>query len=142
MLRQAEADSLIAMPKSFVRTTAVSLPPGSVQTHDLVGSDGREEFLFDLSRGTIRLSRIKLQTRARAVIILARLEIEGPPHTNPDGNTIVGTHLHVYREGYDDKWAYPLDPLQFSAPGEIAKTFSDFCSFCNIAPIPSFQQGL
>lgn len=76
------------------------------------------------------------------MIILVRLEVDGPPHTNPDGNLITGTHVHLYREGFDDKWAYPLDVGQFPNPNDIARTFEDFCRYCRVAPIPSFQVGL
>ena len=35
--------------------------------------------------------------------------IYGSPHTNPDDQIIGGTHLHIYKEGFDDRWAYPID---------------------------------
>ncbi len=73
MLTQAEADALVAMQKQFSYPAAISLPPGSDQTHELVGFDPKERFLLDLSRGTIRLSKVKFQTRGRSVIVLVRL---------------------------------------------------------------------
>jgi len=53
-----------------------------------------------------------------------------------------GTLLHLYREGYEDKWAYALKPSEFSNPREIVRTFEDFCRFCNIRDVPPFQEGL
>lgn len=142
MLTQAEANSLIAMQKSFVQNRPISIPPGSDQTHDLVGADPRERFLLDLWRGAIRLSKVKFQTRGRKVIVLVRLDVDGAPHTNPDGAKLGGTHLHLYREGYDAKWAFPLPPADFSDVGNLRRTFYDFCGYCRIVRPPPFQQGL
>lgn len=76
------------------------------------------------------------------MIVLIRLDIDGAPHTNPDGVRLSGTHLHLYREGYDDKWAEPLDPSRFRDTRDIQRAFEDFCGYCNIQGIPSFQPGL
>ncbi len=88
------------MRKTFIDFTTVSLPPGSDQTHELIGDDKRERFLLDLWRGTIRLSKVKFQERGRKIIVLVRLDIDGSPHTNHDGAKLNGTHLHIYREGF------------------------------------------
>lgn len=142
MLTQAEAEALIAMQKSFVNQTPLSLPAGSDQTHDLIGSDGKEKFLLDLSRGTLRLSKVKFQTRGRTVVVLVRLDLDGSPHTNPDGSRVGTTHIHLYREGFDDKWAYEIDPTAFPSLGDIEETFNSFCEYCKIGGVPSFQEGL
>lgn len=141
MLTQTEADTLLAMAKIFANRAATSIPPGTNQTRSLIGSDPKERFLLDMWRGTFRLSKIRYQTRTRQVFILARLCIDGAPHTNPDGTRLSGSHLHVYREGYDDKWAQPLDAIRFPNPTDIAQTFQNFCDFCNIQDLPRFQAG-
>lgn len=142
MLTQTEADGLIAMRKAFANPRTISLPPGADETHELVGDDKSERFMLDLWRGTLRLSKLKFQTRGRKVIVLVRLDIDGAPHTNPDGQKFGGTHLHRYREGYEDKWASALDPSDFSTPADMRRTFQDFCRYCNIDGIPLFQEGL
>jgi len=142
MLTQAVADALIGMKKTFLNNAVISLTAGSDLSYELEASAANERFLLDLSRGTIRLSKFKFQTRARTAIVLVRLDLDGSPHTNPDGTRIGGTHLHVYREGYDDKWAYPLDPHIFDNPSEIETTFKHFCIYCNIVGLPNFQKDL
>jgi Family of unknown function (DUF6978) len=142
MLTQAEADSLMAMGKAFVNQVTIKISPGTDETHELIGDDGREQFLLDLWRSTFRVSKVRFQNRARKVIVLARLELDGPPHTNPDGQRITGPHLHVYREGYEDKWAAPLDPTQFRDPSNLRQAFDDFCRFCSIHDVPQFQEEL
>lgn len=144
MLTQIEADTLVAMRKRFINLVTVSLPPGSDETHELIGDDRKERFLLDLWRGTLRLSKLKFQTRGRKVIVLVRLCIDGAPHTNPNGIRIAGTHIHVYREGYEDKWAYRLDEISqnaFRSPANIQQSFEDFCRYCNIE-VPPYQEGL
>jgi len=141
MLIQAEADTLIAMKKSFVTPVTVSLPPGTDQNHELIGEDNREKFLLDLWRGTIRLSKLRFQNRGRKVIVLVRLDINSSPHTNPDGTGIAGTHLHRYREGYEDKWAEPINLIDFPNVNDMQQGFEDFCRYCNIET-PSYQAGL
>jgi hypothetical protein len=88
---------------------------------------------------TLRLAKLKFQNRVRTVIVLARLDVDGSPHTNPDGQTIPGTHLHLFREGYDDKWAYPLNPGVFTLLTDPGTTFQEFCAFCSIESAPSVQ---
>ena len=141
MLTQSEADALIAMAKHFADATAISIPPGVDQTRDLVSIDPKERFLLDIWRATFRLSKVRYQTRGHQIIVLVRLCIDGAPHTNPDGARLTGSHLHVYREGYDDKWAQPIDPTLFVDLGNIAQLFEDFCAYCNIQRLPPFQVG-
>jgi len=140
MLTQSEAETLIRMTKYFSLPRTISVPAGTDETYELVGEDKREQFLLDLWRATLRLSKVKYQTRGRKIIVLVRVDIDGSPHTNPDGTTIAGSHIHLYREGYDDKWAYPLDPKDFSNAGGIRRTFEDFCRVCNIVDLPPFQE--
>ena len=142
MLTQTEADALIAMEKTFEIRRTITIPVGTDQTHELVGADQRERFLLDIWRGTLRISKVKYQTRGKKVVVLVRLDIDGAPHTNPDGTRIDGAHLHIYREGFEDKWAYPIDPEEFSNLSDIYHAFRDFCRYCNIRNVPSLQRGL
>jgi Family of unknown function (DUF6978) len=141
ILPQAEADVLIAMAKTFADAAAISIPPGADETRELIGADPKEQFLLDIWRGTLRLSKFRYQTRGRQVIVLVRLCIDGAPHTNPDGTRLVGSHLHRYREGYDDRWAEQLDVRLFQNTSDVWQTFEDFCAYCNVRGVPNFQVG-
>lgn len=104
MLTQPEADQFAQMVKHFVRPPAyISIPLGADDTYELASPDDRESFLLDVWRGTLRLTKLKFQNRVRSAIVLVRLDVDGAPHTNPDGQRLVGTHLHLFREGYDVK---------------------------------------
>lgn len=142
LLTQQEADRLLSMRKFLVDQSLIEIKPGTDQRLQLIGADRREEFLFDIWRSAARLSKVRFQTRARVVVVLARLDINGPPHTNPDGTKLGGTHLHVYREGYESRWAYPLDSERFRDPNNVVQTLIDFWVYCCIEGMPPIQGGL
>ena len=140
MLTQAEADQFMQMAKRFVRPPAmITIPPDVDETYELADPNDRERFLLDVWRGTLRLSKLKFQNRVRTAIILVRLDVDGAPHTNPDGEQLSGTHLHLFREGFDDKWAHPVDSRVFTLLSDPGKTFHDFCAFCRIESPPPVQ---
>jgi len=108
-LIQAEANALIAMEKHRANEERTDFPMGGQSVVlPLQSDDKREQFLLDLSRGRIDLLKVKMQNRGRQVVVLVRLDLGGAPHRNPDDEEIPVPHLHVYREGYGDKWAVPV----------------------------------
>lgn len=140
MLTQAEANQFMQMAKHFVLAPAsISIPPGTDVTYELASLDNREKFLLDVWRGTLRLTKLRFQSRVRTIVVLVRLDVDGAPHTNPDGQKLTGTHLHLFREGYEDKWAYPVDPKVFTVLSDPGTTFQEFCSFCKIESPPPVQ---
>lgn len=132
MLSQADADGYIAECKRFATQTAIPIPPGVKNVYELAGAESGSPYLLDVYRGTLKLSRVTFQNRVRTAVQLVRVDVNGAPHTNPDQQRVDGTHIHVYREGYEDKWAEPLNPSVFSDTSDIAQVLQDFCAFCNI----------
>ena len=108
-LTQTEADALIAMEKRRINDERWDYPVlgGSISV-PLISADRKENFILDVSRGKINLAKGTYQNRARQVVVLVRLDFGGQPHRNPDGEELESPHLHVYREGYGDKWAVPV----------------------------------
>lgn len=114
-LSQSEADALIAMEKVKVDNQNWDYPGlGGRISIPLVSKNKRENFILDISRGKIDLLKGTYQNRAHQVVILIRLDFGGQPHRNPDGEEILSPHLHVYREGYGDKWAVAVPSNNFS----------------------------
>jgi hypothetical protein len=99
-------------------------------------------FLLDLSRGRIDLAKVKMQNRGRQVVVLVRVDLSGAPHRNPDGEEVPCPHLHVYREGFGDKWAAPLPADRFPDPTDVWATYGRFLAFCNITRPPRIERGL
>jgi len=143
VLAQAEADALIAMLKYRVDEASWNYPDlGGKVSVPLIGENRRENFLLDVSRGRIDLSRGTFQNRARQIIVLVRLDFGGTPHRNPDGLEMACPHLHVYREGYADKWAIPIPESAFPRIEDHWESLHDFMNYCNIAKPPFFVRGL
>lgn len=108
----------------------------------LTSQDKREDFLLDIYRGRIDLLKGTYQNRARQVIVLVRIDFGGAPHRNPDGNEVPCPHLHLYREGFGDKWAVPLPADKFPNIGDLWQTLEDFMLFCNVVDRPVIVRGL
>ncbi|MDR1798121.1 MAG: hypothetical protein LBR44_11945 [Clostridiales Family XIII bacterium] len=142
MLTQAEADNLIAMLKTIERPTAFRFPlAGEQKTVDAVSGDGRERFLFDVNRSHIKLSKCTYQNRYRKDTVLLRLDIGRGPHNNPDGSSVDCPHLHIYKEGYEDRWAYAL-PAGFTADENLITKLIEFLKYCNVENIDALpMQG-
>jgi hypothetical protein len=142
-LSQADADFLLALQKQRFDDTAYEFPGlgGSIRI-PLVSSDQREHFYLDVAKGSINLAKGKYQARARQSLILARLDFGGAPHRNPDDEEVACPHLHVYREGYGDKWAFPVPEDKFPNLGDNWGLLSDFMSFVNIVHPPIINRGL
>ncbi|MDE0330881.1 MAG: hypothetical protein OXL41_03350 [Nitrospinae bacterium] len=142
-LTQAEADALLALDKRRVDGTQWDYPDfGGRITVPLASTDRRESFLLDLRRSRIDLAKCTYQNRGRQVVILARLDLGSAPHRNPDGAEIASPHLHLYREGFGDKWASPVPSDHFSSLGDTWLTLEDFMRFCNIVEPPFIRRGL
>jgi hypothetical protein len=142
-LRQAEADSLFALAKSRLDERRLDYPSlgGSVRI-PLISLDGREAFFLDLNGGRINRAKMTYQNRARQVIILARLDVAGPAHRNPDGAELPCPHLHLYREGFGDKWAVSIPIDRFPHLDDLWETLQHFMVYCNIKQPPLIDRGL
>lgn len=133
VLTQSEANILIKMPK-FPQDAQIRYvyPMNEMRMEiPLISDDDRELFSLDLWKGKLSF-KSKYQTRGRKTIILVRVDLHGAPHRNPDGQEVPGSHIHLYQEGFDDKWAYPIDPEKFTNIHDLWQTFLDFMNFCNI----------
>ncbi len=140
-LTQAEADQLLAMEKQ--RKSDELYKFGALRLEiPLESADHREHFILDIGRGRINLLKGTYQTRARQAVILARLDFGGAPHRNPDGAEVSSPHLHVFREGFADKWAQPLPAGQFSDADDPWLLLEDFLKFCHVTHPPAFDREL
>lgn len=140
---QAEADALLALEKVAADSKSYTvLSPGARTSIPLLSADKRERFHMDTSRSALLLSKVKLQSRARTAVVLARLDLDGAPHQNPDGQIVQCPHLHLYREGYADKWAEAPPPEHFAHLHDLWETLQDFMAFTNVSEPPSIVRGI
>jgi hypothetical protein len=156
MLSQSEADLLITTEKKKESKENYTFPMGGESlTIPIVSLDETETFLLDITRGRIRLSKCTYQERYQGIIVLVRLDVDGPPHTNPEvsevplpylttynGVTLPCPHLHLYVENFMDKWAIPAPENNFSNTDDLYTTLDDFFKYCYIVDPPNIQRGL
>jgi hypothetical protein len=141
-LEQIEADALLAVPKLILAEPTIALPAvGKRDVHKLQSCDGGEDFLLDVQHASIAVKKVTYQMRARNVVTLARLDF-GRLHTNPDGAPIGDPHLHVYRAGYHDKWAFEPDSAQFGNLTDLIASFKDFLIYCHVSNPPEMLRSL
>ena len=142
-ITQDEADALIEMEKRFVEDKDWTFPvAGERIAHALTSLDKRENFTLDVTRAQIKLTKATYQNRARQVIVLMRLDLDGPPHRNPDGTEIPCPHVHTYREGFGDKWAIAAPVDLYPNTLDLFSTCEAFMYQCNITGPSKMQKGL
>lgn len=93
----------------------------------------KKKFLIDIRTGTPRSDPRKVTYQERYIkdTILIRLDLYGPPHTNPDGATLSGNHLHIIKEGFDDRYAIEV-PKEFINIDDKIDTLINFLEYCKI----------
>lgn len=142
-LSQSEADALIAMEKIRVDEQSFDYPSfGGRVSVPIISRDKREKFVLDISKDRIALLKGTYQNRARQVVILVRLDFGGQPHRNPDGEEMSSPHLHIFKEGYGDKWAIPLPEDKFPNTSDMWQLLEEFMRFCKVTEPPRIERGL
>jgi len=144
LLSDEEAKCLMQMEKKIIEQPGGYFFPSHEQILTLKSlSIGRNvEFLFDIGRKYQQLSRCTYQERYEKIIVLVRVDIKGPSHTNPDDSMVSAPHIHIFKEGFSDKWAYPLSNDHFRNPSDLYKTMYDFFTYCRVVDPPIIQKGL
>lgn len=142
MLSQEEADSLIEALKE-IKDLSGTFPfprPGEYKKIDLLSQDGKHSFVVDVNKkGSINFSKkCTYQGRYQKDIPLLRLDVEGPEHTNPDGEVLPKTHLHVYKEGLGDRFAIAV-PSDFSNTEDLVQTLIDFLIYFKASNADSLE---
>lgn len=139
-ITQAQIDFLIQQDKKFDGLINPIQPgPAPIQwTRKINSSDLRETFLLDFYRGSFELLKYIFNKRYRQTIILLRYD-NGGRHTNPDGQLFEGPHVHIYKEGYDDKFAYPVSEIGVDLSNTIEQVLKKVMQFCNIKESPTIE---
>ena len=137
-----EFQKLLHLKKKFLKDS-IKLPNnGEECTFDLESQTTNDKFYLDIDRkGKIELSKFKIQNRyALTKLPLIRIDINSPPHINPDGRKTSRNHIHIYKETDNDTgnlpWAYDLESFQdchFNLQTlNFMQVFLNFCKYCHI----------
>ena len=139
-LLQQDADRLIRLPKKSLAKRDAPFPQSKGGPIPLKAVYANEEFMLDITLGRTNALKASFQLRTKSNIILVRLDINAAhTHTNPNGQIIGFTHLHIYKAEFDDRYAYELnklpDNLTFTPPHDqnnMIKWLHAFLDFCHI----------
>lgn len=135
MLNQEQIDILLSILKKIRYDKENFYFPeiGNSKQLEAVSYDNKYKFLIDIKPGRTerRKKQLTLQERYNKDVILIRLDLNGPPHTNPDGKQLSGNHLHIIKEGYNDRFAYEI-PDNIVDEEDRLQTLINFLEYCKV----------
>lgn len=142
MLTQLEANDLISILKELQEKSDNIIFPtlGNSLALECKSPTTKDKFIIDVNRkGTLKITKCTYQTRYKNSLRLVRIDLDGPPHENPDGNVIECPHIHIFREGFELKWAYPLSEYISSDPTDLISILIDFLRYNNVSNIKNYK---
>jgi len=141
-LTQGQADALINIRKMFLdKSPLIINRPSNIQRELQSQGNPEDRFYLNVSQKAIEFGRYSSVTRFFSVPLIRACINEDSIHENPDGEVIKGCHIHIYKEGNRDNYAYPLSKYGFSSI-EMTKFLSDFLKLCAIEKIDIIEQTL
>ena len=141
-IEQTEADTLRMIEKYLLNPELVIIPAlGVTDKYKIAYNRDNINFTnmaLSTYRGRINKNKISYRLLYENAIMLMRVDTcDATPHINPDRLITIEPyqpHLHIYREGYGDKFAYPL-PTEFSGSSNIVTLLQEFLSYSNVINI-------
>lgn len=144
-LTQAEFDYIIGLEKSFKENEDIVVgPPPLKWSREIISNSTKDFFTLDFYRGSIEIRKYTYNKRFRNAIVLLRYDAMGR-HTNPpeaDGASFDGAHVHLYREGFDDRWAFPVTQIGLSGTETIDEVLTGVLQFCHVISVPTVKLSL
>ena len=142
-LTQVEYDFIMSQEKVFDDLdSTIHLGPAPIQwVKQINATINKEIFLLDFYRGSFELAKYTINKRYRQTIVLLRYD-NGGRHTNPDGLKFEGSHIHLYKEGYNDKFAFPISEIGLVETDSMEVVFNKIMHFCNIKRIPNIEMTM
>lgn len=107
-----QADVLINTLKNLVNSNKDIYIPlaGKKELIEAISVFENEVFTNSMFRGRHEPSKLSLHAMYNSTNTpLLRLDINAGIHTNPDGEKIEGSHLHLYKDGFEIQYAIPFD---------------------------------
>ena len=142
ILSQDEADELLAVSKEIVSREPIFFDD-KIEIELISKSKSKvERFIVNFQRDPAKIAYRNYHLRCRGALGLARLDLDGPSHRNPDRKEVSGRHLHLYRKGFDLKWASEVsDSEHFKNLDDAYETLIDFLKYINVSKLPNFRRG-
>lgn len=133
---------LIKLRKRFEDQKELVLGPPPMTWHrNILSLETRDIFILDYHRGQINIEKYSYNKRFRTNIVLLRICSHGRHH-NPDGSLLVGMHVHIYKDQFDDRTAFPITVLGIDSTANRDEVLIALLKFCNVENIPTIQNSL
>lgn len=140
IFNESVAKALLKEIKKFIdNTPVIKLPNKGEKRTELVYSINniRNEFTINVFRSN------KDQKKFNFVLIynvnkqpLLRLDTGDVIHTNPDGEKIVGSHIHFYKDGHATNYAYEFIVEDYSS----IELYEYFLELVNVIEYNSIEE--
>jgi hypothetical protein len=141
-LNQAEADGLIKVKKIFLDKTPLTVNRPYNEQRELKSErDPYEVFYLNVTQTRIEFGKYGTVTRFFQIPLVRACINPDARHENPDGEILSGSHIHIYKQGYADKFAYPLKEHGFDDM-LIVPFIKKFLEYCNIEEIEINEQSI
>lgn len=131
-LTQAEFDHLMRLEKEFEDKTTIFLGPAPLQWSRKIKSiTSNDTFSLDFYRGTFKIQKYTYNHRYKQTLVIFRFDSYGT-HTNPDGVQLTGFHVHIYKEGFGDKFAYPASEFGIEETDSMVTILHKVLLYCKV----------
>ncbi|HJP19265.1 MAG: hypothetical protein CMI57_00350 [Parcubacteria group bacterium] len=144
-ITQEEFKYLIGLKKEFKEKDEILLGPSPMTwSRDLNSLNSKDTFIVDFYRGSIEIKKYTFNKRHRTSIVMLRYDSQGR-HTNPPGTderSFDGPHVHIYREGFDAQWAFPISELSLAEDKNMEEVLRKIFNYCNIINYPVIKRSL
>jgi hypothetical protein len=141
-ITQTEFSRLLSLEKTFdAADTLILGPPPASWSRGLTAPSTRDKFILDFRRSGFEITKYSYNKRYRQTIIMVRY-CSTVRHTNPDGVTFDGPHVHLFREGFDDKFAFPVSEMGVDSGDAMDIVLIKLLRYCNVSGIPVIELGL
>ena len=138
-LTQTEADSLIKMDKVFIDRSPLLINSINTQRELLSKTNPEIKFFLNIRQTALEFGVFSSVNRFFSQPLMRICVNEDSRHENPDGSVITGSHIHIYKENHQDRWAYPISDYGFISE-EIISCIERFLSVCSIEKITIQRQ--
>lgn len=133
-LTQSDAESLIKNKKIVknIRPIEFNYPiRGGVLEIEVI-DEFKNEYVIGIRQRKIELIKRSHNLRYAKSVTLIRIDYDRE-HCNPDGNNVGIPHIHVYKEGFNDKFAYKLSDygIIIENQTDIKELLNKFLEFIN-----------
>ena len=140
-LSQLEADSLMSVKKLFEDKSAITVNrPYKVERKLVSATNVSDIFYLNINETAIEFGKYTVNNRFFSIpLVRICIDTDGV-HENPDGKHIKGSHIHIYKEKYGDKFAKTLSECNITGTTTV-QILTQFLEFCNIETVEIRSQG-